>query len=619
MNFYISKIKLWFKNGTSPRTIEFYNDKVNVITGASSTGKSSILKIIDYCLLQDPCNIVQDVINESVSWYGLLFYKDDAPYTIIRKASTIEMPEMVTIFRKEEYLPETEPQNQDSDQRSKVLVKLNELFATPTKLKMESKVKLSFRHSLMFNYLTEDIIATENTYQDLRFFHSREYDRILDDLFKLVIGVDEAKIRVLKQQLEEAKKETEKKQTARSNEEKSIETYNQNREKTIQELVNLDLCDSEELYGTPEEWVEILRTTVDNYRLQFRDARKDKKRQELEDEIAKLREDIGYYDSLEREFKTYKARLDRQKDSLEPVEFIESHMSDLLGYSETGLLLNKLKAAWTTLKKSYTPEVKLPDNFETKRRNLRRNLELATAELNKLNPLQPQTQSMPWIRSVILLAEKIEKDLKKVPCITIKDEDLVRLAENETLIQERLNKLTAKNDNAIGNLNDHILKYFKYQTGLSESYRDCKPVYSTNEHALMLERTGVGYPIGNVGSKSNYMFLHLCYFFGLHDLLRNNNSNLVLPFLFVDQPSIPYYADRKNDGGSLQGEDEAKLHEAFRLMHKFMETMTKGNSHFQIIMVEHADPHYWQEFDTFKTRGQFTKDNGLIPQNAINR
>lgn len=619
MNFYISKIKLWFRNGTQPRTIEFFNDKVNVITGASSTGKSSILKIIDYCLLQDPCNIVHDVINESVSWYGLLFYKNEHPYTIIRKASTLETPDMVTIFREKEYLPDTEPQILDSDQRSKVLVKLNELFETPTQLKMESKVKLNFRYSLMFNYLTEDIIATENTYQDLRFFHSRDYDRILDDLFKLVIGVDEAKKRDLEQKLEDAKKETEKKQNMRLKEEKAFDIYRQNREKAIKELINLGLCDTEKLNGTPEEWAAILKSTIENYKLQFRDVRKDKKRKVLEEKIAKLRETIGYYDSLEKEYKTYKARLERQTDSLEPIDFIEKHMSDLLGYCETGILLNKLKNAWTTLKRSYTPTVNLPENFENRRRVLCKEHEQAVVELKKLNPMQPQNQSMQWIRSVILLAENIDKDLKRVPNITITDENLEKLSENETLLQERLNMLAAKNENAIGKLNEHILKYFKYQSGLSASYRDCKPIYSVEKHALMLERKGHDYPISNVGSKSNYMFLHLCYFLGLHDYLRSISSNLVLPFLFVDQPSIPYYADRKNEASTLQGEDEEKLFEAFRLMHKFMETMINGNSHFQIIMVEHADVHYWKDFNTFKTIEQFTNNKGLIPQNAINR
>lgn len=620
MNFYISKIKLWFRNETEPRTLEFYNDKVNVITGASSTGKSSILKIIDYCLLQDRCNIVQDVINSSVSWYGMLFYKDDKPYTIIRKAPMREMPEMVTIFRENEYLPDNTPQADDNDQRSKVLPKFNELFNVPIKMKLDSKIKLNFRHYLLFNYLTEDIIATENTYQDVRFFRNREFDRILDDIFKITIGVNEAAIRELESQMEKAKRDTANKKRVQQIEFDKVEAYKKKRENIMQELVNLDLYDASDLVGTPDEWIQIMNAVVENYKIQFRDVRKENKRRELEEELGKLHESYGYFTSLEKECKIYTSRLTKQKDSLEPIEFIENHMPEVFHYYETSLLMGKLKEAWTNLRENYTPEVKLPDNFEKRKHDLYKEIESKTAELNRLNPMQPERQSMQWIRSVILLAEMIEKELKVVPTIKIKEENIIQLTEKETIINEYLTRLKARNENALGDLNDHIKKYFKYQDGLSDSYSDCTPSYSMDQHTLMLDRQGWEYPIANVGSKSNYMFLHLCYFFGLHDLLKSNENEQVLPFLFIDQPSIPYYADRKDDTETLEGDDESKLLSAFKLIDKFMNEMTNGNGHFQIIMIEHASTRYWEEnnkLETFATRGQFSKINGLIPNKAI--
>lgn len=67
MNFYIKKMRLWFKTHPQPVTYTFEPNKVNVITGDSSTGKSSILRVIDYCLLAPESTIVEDVINENVA------------------------------------------------------------------------------------------------------------------------------------------------------------------------------------------------------------------------------------------------------------------------------------------------------------------------------------------------------------------------------------------------------------------------------------------------------------------------------------------------------------------------------------------------------------------------
>lgn len=621
MNFYISKIKLWFRNGEEPRTFEFLRDKVNVITGDSSTGKSSVLKIIDYCLLADRCTIVQDIINENVSWYGLVFFADDRLYTSIRKAPTLEESEMRVIFREGELLPDTEPEAHVNDMRSKAMVKMNELFNISTKLKLDSKVVLNFRHYLMFNYLTEDIIATESTYQDLRFFRNRDFGKILDDLFKVAIGVNEAKIRELKGELEEAKNTIAKKRKAQGKQYEQLEVYEQNREKIMKELVSLDLCDASELGNTPEEWTQIMKTTLDNYNVQFSNKNKEDKRKQLNEKLNQLRETLRYFTSLKTEYEGYMKRLKRQNDSLVPIEFIEKHMSEIFRYYETRQLLSELQKAWKAIRDNYTLEVRLPDDFEKRMQELQKEINTKTDEYKRLNPMQPEKQNVQWIHSVMLLVDKIKKELKKVPTITITEEDVIKLQEIETAINEKLKKLQARNDNAIGQLNNYINKYFSYQDGLSESYNDCKPVYSMSEHILMLERDGIEYPIANVGSKSNYMFLHLCYFFGLHELLAKNNNKQIPQFLFIDQPSIPYYADRKdNDNQELRGDDETKLLSAFRLIDKFMQEMACDNRHFQIILIEHADPRYWEgqnKMQSFKTCYQFRNNEGLIPANAI--
>lgn len=620
MNFYISKIRLWFRNGANPRELEFFKDKVNVITGDSSTGKSSVLKIIDYCLLEERCTIVQDVINENVSWYGLVFYVDEKPYTIIRKAPRVEEIEMTVIFKEGEFLPET-PEAGIDDVRPKAFVKMNELFHVPQKIKLDSKIKLNYRHFLLFNYLTEDIIATESMYQDFSFFKSNEYVKIREDLFKMAIGVDEFKMKELESALKSAEDKEKRNRRKQENEIEELQKLQKTKAEISQEVEALGLGDATMLGNDAYAWSSNIKSIVARCRLQFLDEQANRRRNELALELIDVSERLGYYESLEREYTHYMERLKRQNDSLVPLDYMKKHLSELMAYQETGQLIKELSEAWQAIKDSYNPEIKLPDNFEKRRSELKKRKEDIEKEIKSLNPYQPDKKDVMWISRAALLAEKMEKVLAKAPRQTVTDEMLIQMSQDINALNDKIIKLRAKNENAVGNLNDAIWTYFKYQNGISESYQNCKPLYSLDLNMMMLERENGEYPIANVGSKSNYMFMHLCYFYGLHDLMMKNRNEQVASFLFIDQPSIPYYADqneRSDDADDMMSnDDQVKLRNAFELTDKFMREMAEKGQ-FQIIMIEHAGEEYWKDLDTFATRYHFTRNEGLVPSYVFN-
>lgn len=622
MNFYISKIRLWFEKGENPRDLEFEADKVNVITGDSSTGKSSVLKIIDYCLLAERSTIVRDVINENVSWYGLVFSIEEQKYTIIRQAPKLDSAEMTVIFKEGDYLP-NEPQAGMNDTRSRALVKMNELFHIPSKMKLEGRKYYQFRHNLVFNYLTEDIIATENTYQDLRFFRLDEYAIVLNDLFKMAIGVNELKLRALESELQKAQKEESRKKIAQEKEQQKLKEYQHTREEITKQIDELGLGEAMAFGDNPIAWAENVKVITENCNLQFKNEQANYQRNQIEMELRSVGEKLSYFESLETEFKTYQRRLERQDRSLMPLEYVKRHLSELMTYQETGRLLRELTEAWQAIKNSYVPEVKLPANFDQAKKELQQHDRELRSEWKRLNPYNIEQRDIVWIRKAILLAEKIERDLSNIPKQTVTDEMVIACGDTINTLNEKLTRLKAKNENALGNLNDSIEKYFRWQRGISESYRDYKPLYSMEEKMLMLEREKGEYPESNVGSKSNYMFLHLCYFYGLHDLLMSNGNEQIPQFLFIDQPSIPYYADKNehrnaDDDEVISNDDQERLREAFNLTDKFMKEMLK-KGHFQIILVEHARPEYWQDLDSFVTRYEFRRGDGLIPANVINK
>lgn len=211
MNFYIRQIELWFKKNVAPKVYEFEPNKINVITGDSSTGKSSILRIIDYCLLTERSTIVEDVINQNVKWYGLAFSLNDVDYVIARKNPQDETAEQQMFFSESSDFPD---KLQVNTTRGELLLKLNELFHTPKATfrieRKKTEVNLNFRHFLIFSYLTEDIIATMNTYFDTQFFGSKlDFDYFLDDFIKIALGIEDAVQDELKKKYSEEKKKVE--------------------------------------------------------------------------------------------------------------------------------------------------------------------------------------------------------------------------------------------------------------------------------------------------------------------------------------------------------------------------------------------------------------------------
>ena len=85
MKFIIHEIKLWFKDeNTKPKSYQFLPDKINVITGDSTTGKTSFWNIIDYCFLSGKVTVPTEIIDK-VLWFGIRFTINDKEMSIIRK------------------------------------------------------------------------------------------------------------------------------------------------------------------------------------------------------------------------------------------------------------------------------------------------------------------------------------------------------------------------------------------------------------------------------------------------------------------------------------------------------------------------------------------------------
>lgn len=68
------------------RVLSFEPGKLNVVTGASRTGKSALIPIIDYCLGSGECRVPEGVIRRTVAWYGLRVVAGTEQHFVARRA-----------------------------------------------------------------------------------------------------------------------------------------------------------------------------------------------------------------------------------------------------------------------------------------------------------------------------------------------------------------------------------------------------------------------------------------------------------------------------------------------------------------------------------------------------
>lgn len=81
----ILKISIYGRN-RERRDVDLKQSQVNIITGASKKGKSSLIDIVEYCLGSSECTVAEGHIKQTVSWYAVLLQFPDTEVFIARAA-----------------------------------------------------------------------------------------------------------------------------------------------------------------------------------------------------------------------------------------------------------------------------------------------------------------------------------------------------------------------------------------------------------------------------------------------------------------------------------------------------------------------------------------------------
>ncbi|MGV8946467.1 MAG: DUF3732 domain-containing protein [Lutibacter sp.] len=621
MKFILHEIKLWFKDENSaPKSYEFLANKINVITGDATTGKTSFWSIIDYCLLSSKINVA-NTINDKVLWFGLRFTINGKEVSIVRKTPLKGAVSSEVYFDYGDFpvIPKTNMGISEIKSLLDIEFGITDALRFPYGKGMgKSTFNISYRHFLLFNSLTETIIGAPETYFDTIFYGKDEYDEALKHIFDLVIGVNDMENLKAIERLQEIENELKKIQSQERGNQKNSKNFETSIYRLIDKSKEYKFIEYSEILNNVDEAVVAIQEVISNTKKRAENQKLFSEINELYKKKSELQSQINAINQYQKEYNLYKNNLNKSADSLQPIEFLNEKLSDQLVNSyETKLFIESLELSLKNIKASISRKIAEPLKVTGDIKELKTKFDKINKQITQLNEIkknyQAEGEKFIVLGEIKYAYEQILKSKKHKPIDNIK---LNSLNVEKTHLEKVPEEIKQIKYLMKTQLDESIQRNYNQLNSLP-TYKDHIARFDENEMVLKLFPQGQMFPLDNVGSKSNYMFMHLCFYLGLHEHMIKIEQEHVPQFLFIDQPSIPYYTGDDEKGN----DDKTKLIDAFTLLNSFIEyiTVEKENS-FQIFMVEHAPKDYWidNNLTHFHTVDEFINGKGLIPTKIYN-
>lgn len=619
MSMQLAKLVLYSHRGEI-REVAFKLGALNVITGASKTGKSAIIDIIDYCTGRSECNIAEGVIRKHVAWYALLFQLHNDRLFIARKNPSVGEKASSDVYLERGAQIESPPlshlfKNTTVEALERFLgaaIGISENEHRPER-PTRDPLEANFRHALLFSFQDQNDIDSKQ-----RLFHRQGEDFVsqaIRDTFPYFLGainedrllkqaqLDQAKrsLRQLERQLRDAEavdSSTYPRAQALIDEAKQVGLIDERFHATsyetalqaLQKLAVEDRAREDLVVGDGEEVLAGLR------------AERQSLRSELERVNADIRstrtftsETMGY----EREAKEQRARLSsigliRSTDAHNGTQcpVCESHLKTLVptvnqisrSLRELNDQLEAVEAENPRLQHRLATLQKEEQNIEEK---LRENQQRISARVRENEILRVQQDGF------VLRARTTGKVIQYVEtAINLKSNSSLRsaietAAARVAALERELDVETVREKiNAFLNI---IGRYMtEYSSDLSLEHSGSQLRLDIRNLTVVADTLDGPVPLYRMGSGENWVGYHVLSHLALHKWFRQKGRP-VPGFVIFDQPSQAHYPPDRDADGSLdvlKDEDQTAVLELFRLVSTAAVELAPK---LQVIVLDHAD------------------------------
>lgn len=643
----IKSIHIYGHNGQR-RDLQFKVDGLNVITGRSSTGKSALSEIIEYCMGRSSFNVPEGIIRDKIAWFAVVYQfereqvlvaKPTPPgggascsTTMLRRGTELQTPSF------EELVPNS---NDEA-----VVALLSRLLGIPenrTDVALEhsrDSYEAHIKHTFYYLFQKQGLVANKD---QLFNYRQDEYNpaQTIRDTLPILLGVSsedryelESKLRIAKRDLKlNSKMLQQARDTVDTAQEKAIGLYSEARAVGVGASTDPDTNDG----GI----IEVLRSAFSSWRPEKIPEDDGNRVSRIEEELSQLRKDRRKAQAridAARQFSMraggYESEATEQLDRLASIKALPRD-------SETG------EWQWPFSERNLELETPIASVLLNELQSLDTELRIATGQRPKLDAylsdLEGNAQEIAGAiqEKEAEMAAAIDADeviaqmgnrnnaaARVVGRISLflenlaPNEELDRLeTENRRLklrVEDLEDRIGADDSNerlkAILNIISSQLTHYIRQ--FEAEFHEYPARFDLANITIVFDRLERSVPMSRTGGGENHLAYHLSALLALHFFAFKNNRPIP-KFLMIDQPTQVYFPSEQvyqdADGSVQKTESDADLDAVrglFELLLKFTQEDVPG---FQLIVTEHANlREKW--FQDSLVEQPWTKPPALVPE-----
>ena len=246
--------------GDKKRIVEFSPGVVNVISGASKTGKSAVIPIVDYCLGSGKCSIPVGVIRESCAWFGIVIETAEGQKLLARRepGDQRQTSDMYILESNKIELPDViEKKNSNTNAAKAMLDRvagLPQLGFDPDS-DNAYRARPSFRDIVAFNFQPQNIVANP----DILYFkaNTTEHREKLKTIFPYVLNAVTAEVLAARWKISQLQRMLRRKELELQAMKSTVDVWRTEAKGWLRQAVELGLLEAHTLL--PSEWPDILQ------------------------------------------------------------------------------------------------------------------------------------------------------------------------------------------------------------------------------------------------------------------------------------------------------------------------------------------------------------------------